>query len=160
MPELRTSGGLERTLGGNVTINFNFSATNITILSRDQVNQQASYSQQPGMTCGQLNNASIAQQAYPNQQPSNAQVSLPQPAYSDMHSGTARQDLYRRPVTYESHWPTSTGAMNASYNAAVGGYSSTAAAGSAMQQAARAQGYADTKAAESARQDGAYGALK
>ena len=161
MPELRTPDGLERTLGGNVTVNINFSTTNITVLSRDQVNQQASYSQPPSMTCGQLDHASIAQQAYPNQQPSNAQVSLPQPAYSDMHSRhseIARQDLYRRPTTYEAHWQTDTGAMNASYDAAVGSYLGAAASVPFAQQAAAMDGYAKTNAAESARQGAAYAA--
>ncbi len=153
------SGGLERTLGmpGNVTVNFNFSTTNITVLSRDQVNHQAYLAFKPE-TCGQCGNAqaALSQQIYPNQQPNNAQVSPPQLAYGSVHPD--RQSVYQRPTTYEAHWQTDTGAMTASYNAAVGGYASAAASASVAQQAARVQGYADAREAESARQGAAYAA--
>ena len=138
---------------GNVT--FNFTTTNSTVLSRAQVAQQASYSQPPSMTCGDSNaQAVLSQQIYPNQQPSNAQVALPQSAYESIRPD--RQSLYQRPTTYEAHWPTSTGAMNASYNASVGSYLGAAAAGQAMQQATAVEGYEKARMAERARQGAAY----
>ena len=148
MSELRTPGGLERTLDtpGNVTVNFSFTTTHITVLSRAQVAQQASLAFKP-YTCGDTQ-VDMAQQAYPNQGPSNAQVALPQSAYQPMH--TDRHDLYHKPVSYEARWPTSVGGVgyDASVsNASVHGYSGAAASVSAAQQAARVQGYADSAAA-------------
>jgi hypothetical protein len=151
------SSGLERTLGtpGNVTINFNFSTTNITVLSRDQVNYQAGLAFRPE-TCGQCGNAQVgaAQQAYPNQGTGNASVALPQQAYQSALQD--RQSVYQRPTTYEAHWQTDTGAMSASYNTSVSGYLGAAASVPMAREAAAMDGYAKANAAEQARQSAAY----
>ncbi len=141
------SGGLERALG---TVTFNLTVQQNVFFLQPQGQQGNGSVDHPiskqYTTCG-------------HQHPSNAQFTVPQETYPNMHQPDTVLNPYQRPAThYETHWRTDIGAMNANYNLARDSYAGAAAGVPMAREAASVDRYEQTRLAESARQSQAYAA--